>query len=117
MAGKIVENGGISGYYALAAIAATLLVTAGVMSAEAESEKRPKRPKKAKKRRSKAVRAITSRRRSRGNRSPDKALLRERYDDIEKRLKALRSKPYKAGDNPHGEALDAHLASAFPEEQ
>lgn len=96
MAGKVVENGGISGYYALAVVGGTLLLMAGFLSAEKEQQARKRtKPRKARNRLGKVQKAVATKRSARSARPnrPDEsstAVLRAKHDEIEARLRKLR---------------------------
>ena len=91
MARKIVENGGISGYYALVIIGGSLLLAAASLR---EKPAPRKKPRKARNRLKKAQKAVTEKRKRviRSNtRKPDVSALREKHDELEERLRKLRA--------------------------
>jgi len=92
MAGKVAENGGISGYYALAVVGGTLLLVSGFLSAEKERQARKRtKPRKARNRLGKVQKAVAAKRSARPNtQKPAVSVLRAKHDEIEARLRKLR---------------------------
>lgn len=88
MAGKIIENGGVSGYYALAVVGGVLLLAAASM------REKPAPKRKARKKLGKVQKAVASKRKrtARSNaRKPDVALLQAKHDELNDRLRKLRA--------------------------
>jgi hypothetical protein len=91
VARKVVENGGVSGYYALAVMGGVLLLAA----ASLREKPAPKRkPRKARNRLGKVQKAVTAKRKRviRSNtRKPDVSALQAKHEELEGRLRKLRA--------------------------